>query len=72
MDRKFVLTETELTQALKDAAAAHHTYEAGLGHADENWPAWYAHHVADAAPERTDVQPVPVLLADGRRAKVTR
>lgn len=72
MEKRFVLTADQLTQALKDAAAAHHVYEAGLGHADENWPAWYAQFVADAAPLRADVQPVPALLVDGRRAKVNR
>lgn len=48
MDHRFVLTTSQLTQLLKDAAVAHHTFEATLGHADADWPAWYARFVADA------------------------
>ncbi|MET7426726.1 VOC family protein [Dactylosporangium sp. NPDC005555] len=39
----------ELEQALRDAAAAHGRHEQELGRADENWPAWYARHMAEAA-----------------------
>jgi catechol 2,3-dioxygenase-like lactoylglutathione lyase family enzyme len=35
----------DLAQALKRAEAAHGVYEAGLGHRDENWPAWYAEYL---------------------------
>src|SRR4051812_22142184 len=39
----------ELEQALRDTAVAHGEYERELGHPDENWPAWYAAHMARAA-----------------------
>jgi catechol 2,3-dioxygenase-like lactoylglutathione lyase family enzyme len=39
----------ELEQALRDTAVAHGEYERELGHPDENWPAWYADHMARAA-----------------------
>lgn len=41
----------ELEQALRDAAAAHGEYEKNElgGVFDENWPAWYAAHMARAA-----------------------
>lgn len=39
----------EVEQALRDAAAAHGEHEKELGHHDEEWPAWYAAHMAKAA-----------------------
>lgn len=39
----------EVEQALRDAAVAHGRHEQELGHADENWPAWYAAYMAKAA-----------------------
>lgn len=39
----------DLQQALRDAAAAHGEHERKLGHADPEWPAWYADHMAKAA-----------------------
>jgi catechol 2,3-dioxygenase-like lactoylglutathione lyase family enzyme len=41
----------ELEQALRDAATAHGKHEAEEldGKYDENWPAWYAQHMAKAA-----------------------
>ncbi|MEV4558162.1 VOC family protein [Kitasatospora sp. NPDC049285] len=39
----------ELEAALRDAALAHHGYEVELGHRDEDWPVWYAAHMARAA-----------------------
>jgi catechol 2,3-dioxygenase-like lactoylglutathione lyase family enzyme len=41
----------EVEQALRDAATAHGEYEAGElgGRHDEDWPAWYAAHMARAA-----------------------
>jgi catechol 2,3-dioxygenase-like lactoylglutathione lyase family enzyme len=38
-----------IEQALRDAASAHGKYEEKLGHVDENWPAWYAAYLAEAA-----------------------
>mgnify|MGYP001557386566 CR=1 FL=1 len=34
--------ESTFLRLLKAAADAHHVYEKGLGHADENWATWYA------------------------------
>ena len=31
-----------LAALLRKAAEAHHEYEAALGHADNDWPVWYA------------------------------
>jgi catechol 2,3-dioxygenase-like lactoylglutathione lyase family enzyme len=39
----------DLELALRDAEAAHAQYEAELGHADKDWPVWYADHMARAA-----------------------
>jgi len=39
----------ELEQALRDAAAAHGEHERELGHEDQDWPSWYAAHMARAA-----------------------
>ena len=35
----------DLEAALRRAAAAHGEHEARIGHADENWPAWYADYM---------------------------
>jgi hypothetical protein len=32
----------DLAQALRRAAAAHGRYEEEIGHADADWPSWYA------------------------------
>jgi hypothetical protein len=37
--------EKQLAQLLREAAAAHHSFENTLGHSDENWPEWYAKHI---------------------------
>ena len=34
-----------LTEALRDAAEAHHTYEVELGGPDADWQPWYAQHM---------------------------
>ncbi len=39
----------EVEQALRKAAVAHGEHEKDLGHEDENWPAWYAAHMARSA-----------------------
>jgi hypothetical protein len=36
---------TELAQALRRAAAAHGRHEEEIGHADADWPAWYAQYM---------------------------
>jgi catechol 2,3-dioxygenase-like lactoylglutathione lyase family enzyme len=35
----------DLAEALRRAEAAHGKYEEGLGHADPDWPAWYAQYM---------------------------
>lgn len=35
----------DLAEALRHAEAAHGKYEEGLGHADPDWPAWYAQYM---------------------------
>jgi hypothetical protein len=40
-------TIENLAEALRRAEAAHGRYEQGLGHADEDWPSWYAQHLVD-------------------------
>lgn len=39
----------ELEAALRAAALAHGEHEARIGHADENWPEWYAEYMVRAA-----------------------
>ena len=41
------LNPTDLAAALRAASEAHHEYEAGLGHADEDWAGWYAGHASE-------------------------
>lgn len=38
-------------QALREASEAHHRYEEALGHKDDDWPTWYARHMAHMRPE---------------------
>jgi hypothetical protein len=35
----------DLAQALRRAAAAHGKHEEEIGHADADWPAWYAQYM---------------------------
>jgi catechol 2,3-dioxygenase-like lactoylglutathione lyase family enzyme len=37
----------DLAEALNRAATAHHSYEKKIGHADPDWPNWYAQYMAD-------------------------
>jgi hypothetical protein len=36
---------SELAQAMRRASAAHGQHEARIGHADANWPDWYAEYM---------------------------
>jgi hypothetical protein len=38
---------TDLAEALRRAEAAHGQYEKELGHADPDWPDWYAQYMVD-------------------------
>ncbi|EXG82557.1 VOC family protein [Cryptosporangium arvum] len=49
VDRVVYRSVDEVEKALIDAARAHGEYEKEIGRADENWPAWYAAHLARAA-----------------------
>ncbi len=42
---KFYGTASELAEALRRAAAAHGEHEKRIGHADDNWPDWYAEYM---------------------------
>ena len=42
----FIREEKQLAQLLREAATAHHSFAATLGHPDESWPDWYARHIA--------------------------
>jgi hypothetical protein len=75
MERRFILTASRLADALKRAADAHHAFIAQqadrqpehLKALNDDWPAWYAQYVADAAPSSASVQPAAdvVARADG-------
>lgn len=41
-----------LARLLQDAEKAHAEYEKTLGHADAEWPDWYAGYVLDHLPEQ--------------------
>jgi hypothetical protein len=41
------ITIEELTIELREAEAAHAVYEKELGHADPDWPGWYAKFIVD-------------------------
>lgn len=49
VDRVVYRSVDEVEQALRDAARAHGVHEQELGQADENWPSWYAAHMARQA-----------------------
>jgi catechol 2,3-dioxygenase-like lactoylglutathione lyase family enzyme len=44
-------TVDSLADALRRAAEAHGRHEQEIGHADEDWPAWYAQYMADESAE---------------------
>ncbi len=41
------LTAEQLAVALREAETAHAEYERTLGHADADWPTWYATFIVD-------------------------
>jgi hypothetical protein len=45
------MTVERLTALLREAEAAHGNYEKTLGHADDNWPRWYAQYILEQVPE---------------------
>jgi hypothetical protein len=47
MDEGVRVDEATLAQLLRDAEAAHATYEQQTGTRDENWPAWYARYIVE-------------------------
>ncbi|MGA8535268.1 MAG: hypothetical protein WB615_14260 [Candidatus Tumulicola sp.] len=40
-----------LAEILAEAERAHAVYQRSLGHADADWPAWYARHIVDRLSE---------------------
>jgi len=46
------VTKEELAKLLREAEAAHGVYEQGLGHRDDNWPAWYAEFIVKKLRDR--------------------
>jgi hypothetical protein len=45
------LTEERLAELLRQAESAHGAYERELGHADPDWPSWYARYILDQLSE---------------------
>lgn len=43
----YEVTVDELAGLLREAESAHAEYEKQLGHADADWPAWYARFILD-------------------------
>jgi hypothetical protein len=43
-----------LADALRRAAAAHGKHEEEIGHADADWPDWYAQYMADESARQAD------------------
>lgn len=53
---------SDLAQALRRAAEAHGRHEKEIGHADPDWPTWYAEYLERELAERV-VQSQPVSSA---------
>ena len=51
----YEVTVDELASLLREAEAEHAKYEKSLGHADSDWPTWYARYVLDQI-EKDDVE----------------
>ena len=58
-------TTDQLAQAIQRAGAAHGVYEEALGQGrDEEWPTWYAQHIADESDgSRASAEPLLVSFA---------
>jgi len=41
-----------LARLLREAETAHAEYERSIGHADADWPEWYARYLVDHLPEQ--------------------
>jgi hypothetical protein len=48
----YMLDPELLATLLRQAEAAHAEYERSLGHADADWPAWYASYILDTLDRR--------------------
>jgi hypothetical protein len=46
------LSKERLETLLREAEKAHGEYEKTLGHADANWPAWYAEFIVKKLTDR--------------------
>jgi hypothetical protein len=49
---EYTLNAETLATLLREAEAAHAAYEKSLGHADDDWPAWYASYILDELDRR--------------------
>jgi hypothetical protein len=47
----------ELAAALRRAEAAHGRHEAEIGHADPDWPDWYAQYMVQEAGDTNEGRP---------------
>lgn len=54
-----------LATLLREAANAHHKFEASLGRPDPDWPRWYAQFIYDEL--HTTAQAVDAMLSEGGR-----
>lgn len=48
----YTLDAELLASLLREAEAAHAAYERSLGHADADWPAWYATYIVEELDRR--------------------
>ncbi len=48
------ITQEELASLLREAEAAHASFEEHLGHRDDDWPAWYAAYIVSKLQERQE------------------
>jgi|HubBroStandDraft_1064217.scaffolds.fasta_scaffold527217_2 hypothetical protein len=49
---EYTLDAEMLATLLREAESAHADYERSLGHADADWPAWYASFIVDELDRR--------------------
>jgi hypothetical protein len=59
-----MVTEDRLRTLLRVAESAHASYEAELGRADEDWPAWYAQFIVSRWREEPGGAAHELLLSD--------
>ena len=55
--KSYAIDTEMLASLLREAEEAHASYERSLGHADADWPAWYASYIIDEL-ERQEHTPI--------------